>query len=137
MAPVLFLFLMFAFAKTLESKWRDAGIAVCTVRSVVGSKLAAGKGCVRGHLPKEYLSGQLTAVEIFQCFFLTTMLSFSPHTKTWLKDWHLSRSTLPGSALRCTLAKQGLHQKRSVFSSPPLLLQLQTPPLHCTKQQWV
>jgi hypothetical protein len=44
-APVLFLFLMSAFAKTLENKWRNACIKVCcTVRLVIGSKLAAGEG---------------------------------------------------------------------------------------------
>ena len=70
MAPVLFLFLMSAFAKTLESKWKIARIAACTVRSVVGSKLAASKGQVQGHSPKEYLSPQLTAVEILQCLYV-------------------------------------------------------------------
>jgi hypothetical protein len=31
MAPVLFLFLMSAFAETLEIEWKAAGINVCTV----------------------------------------------------------------------------------------------------------
>jgi hypothetical protein len=52
MAPVLFLFLMSAFAETLETKWKNAGIGVCMVRSVIGEKLLAGKGKLRGHLPK-------------------------------------------------------------------------------------
>jgi hypothetical protein len=46
MAPILFLFLMSAFTKTLESEWKNARIAACTVRSVVSSKLATGKGRV-------------------------------------------------------------------------------------------
>ena len=70
MAPVLFLFLMSGFAETLESEWKNANIGVCRVRSVVSSKLAAGKGRIRGHLPKEYLSPHLTAVEIFQCLYV-------------------------------------------------------------------
>jgi hypothetical protein len=70
MAPVLFLFLMSAFAETLEAKWRAEGIDVCTVRSVTGSELAAGKGKVRGHLPKEYLSNKLTVVKILQCLYV-------------------------------------------------------------------
>ena len=57
MAPVLFLFLMSAFAETLEVAWREAGIEVCTVRSVTGTRLTAGN-----------LARNLTAVEIFQCF---------------------------------------------------------------------
>jgi hypothetical protein len=70
MAPILFLFLMSAFDKTLESKWKNTRIAACTVRSVVGSKLVAGKGRVQGHPPKEYLSPQLTTVKILQCLYV-------------------------------------------------------------------
>ena len=53
MAPVLFLFLMSAFAETLKIEWKAAGIDVCTVRSIVRRKLALGEGKIRGHLPKE------------------------------------------------------------------------------------
>jgi len=42
MAPVLFLILMSAFAETLEVAWKEAGIDVCTVRSVTGTRLTAG-----------------------------------------------------------------------------------------------
>jgi hypothetical protein len=56
MAPVLFLFLMSAFAETLGTEWKSAGFGVCTVQSVIGEKLLAGKGKLRGHLPKDYLS---------------------------------------------------------------------------------
>ena len=44
MAPVLFLFLMSAFADTLESEWKNSGIEVCTVKSVIGTQLANGGG---------------------------------------------------------------------------------------------
>ena len=67
MALVLFLFLMLAFAETLEIEWKASGIEVCTVRSVVGRKLALGKGKIRRHLPKEFMSRALTAVDFFQC----------------------------------------------------------------------
>ena len=70
MAPVLFLFLMSAFAETLEIEWKAAGINVCTVWLVIGCKLALGKGKNRGHLPKEYMLRALTAVEIFQCLYV-------------------------------------------------------------------
>jgi hypothetical protein len=70
MAPVLFLFLMSAFAETLEAEWKRAGIEICTVRSFVGQPLTSGKGKLRGHLPKEYLSRELTAVEILQCLYV-------------------------------------------------------------------
>ena len=70
MAPVLFLFLISAFAETLEAEWKQAGIEVCTVRSFVGPSLISGKGKLRGHLPKEYLAQDLTAVEILQCLYV-------------------------------------------------------------------
>ena len=70
MAPVLFLFLMSAFAETLEAEWKRAGIGVCTVQSFVGQSLTSGKGKLRGHLPKEYLSRNLTAVKILQCLYV-------------------------------------------------------------------
>jgi hypothetical protein len=70
MAPVLFLFLMSVFLETVENEWRNENIEVCTVRSVVGLSLAAGEGQIRGHLPKEYMSRQLTALEIFQSLYI-------------------------------------------------------------------
>jgi hypothetical protein len=44
MALVLFLFLMSAFAKTLEAEWKRAGIEVCTVQSFITQSLTSGKG---------------------------------------------------------------------------------------------
>jgi hypothetical protein len=70
MAPVLFLFLMSAFAETLKIEWKAAGIDVCAVCLVVGCKLALNKGKNRGHLSKEYMSRALTTVEIFHCLYV-------------------------------------------------------------------
>ena len=70
MAPVLFLFLMSAFAETLETEWKKEQIEVCTVRSVVGPSLLSGKGKLRGHLRKEYSSSTLTGIEILQCLYV-------------------------------------------------------------------
>ena len=70
MAPVLFLFLVSAFAETLEAEWKQAGIEVCTVRSFVGPSLTSGKGKLQGHLPKEYLARDLTVVEILQYLYV-------------------------------------------------------------------
>ena len=61
---------MSAFAKTLEIEWKKAGISICTVRSVIRTELANGGGKLRGHLPKDYLSRSLTAVEILQCLYV-------------------------------------------------------------------
>jgi hypothetical protein len=70
MAPVLFLFLMSAFAETLEAKWKNAEIEFCTVRSYVGKKLKSGEGKLQGHLSKEYMARTLTDVEILQCLYV-------------------------------------------------------------------
>jgi hypothetical protein len=70
MTPVLFLFLMSAFAEPLETEWKNAGIGVFTVCLVVGQKLASGEGNLCGYLPKEYLSRGLTAVKIPQCLYV-------------------------------------------------------------------
>jgi hypothetical protein len=70
MAPVLFLFLMSAFTKTLETEWRITGIDIRNVHLVTGLDLAACKGIIRGHLPKEYLSRTLTAIYILQCLYI-------------------------------------------------------------------
>jgi hypothetical protein len=66
MAPLLFLFLMSVFAKTLETEWKNAGIGVYMVQSGIGENLLAGEAKLRGHLPKDYLSQELIAVEILQ-----------------------------------------------------------------------
>ena len=55
MAPVLFLFLMSAFAETLEVAWKEAGIDVCTVRSGTGIRLTAGKGIYEDTHPRNIL----------------------------------------------------------------------------------
>jgi hypothetical protein len=70
MDPVLFLFLVSAFAETLKAGWKCAGIEVCTVQSFIDQSLTSGKGKLRGHLTKEYLSRELSAVKILQCFYV-------------------------------------------------------------------
>ncbi len=70
MVPVLFLFLMSAFAETLELEWKNASIEVCKVKSVISLQLANGGGKLQGHLPKDYLSRSLAAVEIIQCLYI-------------------------------------------------------------------
>ncbi len=70
MAPVLFLLLMPVFAETLETEWKNAEIGVCMVQPGIGKRLSAGKGKLRGHLPKDYLSQGLMAVEILQFLYV-------------------------------------------------------------------
>ena len=70
MAPVLFLFLMSAFAEILEIEWRAAEIPTVKVRTVSERDFAAGKGAIRGHSRSQYTSKSLTAFEIVQCLYV-------------------------------------------------------------------
>jgi hypothetical protein len=68
MAPVLFLFLMTAFAETLELKWKREKIEVVTAMIAANDKI--GKGQLCSHTPKIFSSKILTAYEIFQCLYM-------------------------------------------------------------------
>ena len=70
MAPVLFLFLMTAFAETLEVVWRENDINVVTVQSMSETDFESGKGAIKSHTPAQYMSPSLTAQEIFQCLYV-------------------------------------------------------------------
>lgn len=60
MAPVLFHFLMSAFAESLGIVWKQSGINVATVRSVSASDFEPGVGVMKSHKPKQSLSLSLT-----------------------------------------------------------------------------
>ncbi len=68
MAPVLFLFLMTAFAQTLELEWKKIGIPILSVMTAGNEHLADGKIC--SHPPKMVKSKKLTTYEILQCLYV-------------------------------------------------------------------
>ncbi len=68
MAPVLFLFLMTAFAETLEIEWQKQNIKVCTVMTSGDEHI--GRGQLSSHTPKMFSSKLLTAYKIFQCLYV-------------------------------------------------------------------
>ena len=118
MAPVLFLFLMSAFAETLEVAWKEAGIDVCTVRSVTGTRLTAGN-----------LARDLTAVKIFQCLYVDDGAFISSSRDNLIQgidlihhhfarldlEMHIGRGTTP-SKMEC------------VFFPPPIFFSSMLPP---------
>ena len=65
MAPVLFLFLMTAFAKTLEIVWREQAIPILRVMTTSDYNMIKCKIC--SHTPAMFTSKTLTAYEILQC----------------------------------------------------------------------
>jgi hypothetical protein len=68
MAPVLFLFLMTAFAQTLEIEWKKLGIPVLSVMIAGDEHLADGNIC--SHTPKMSKSKKLITYEILQCLYV-------------------------------------------------------------------
>jgi hypothetical protein len=68
MAPVLFLFLMTAFAETLETVWMQQEIPILSVVTARDDNLFDGKIC--SHTPTMFNSTKLTAYEILQCLYV-------------------------------------------------------------------
>jgi hypothetical protein len=68
MAPVLFLFLMTAFAKTLKIVWREKEIPILSVMTASDDNLINGKIC--SHTPAMFMSKTLTAYKILQCLYV-------------------------------------------------------------------
>jgi hypothetical protein len=68
MAPVLFLFLMTVFAKTLEIVWKEWDIPILCVMTTANEHIAEGKIC--SHTPAMFKSKKLTAYEILQCLYV-------------------------------------------------------------------
>jgi hypothetical protein len=68
MVPVLFLFLMTAFAKTLELEWRKLDIPILSVMTATDEHIADGKIC--SHTPVMFKSKKLTVYEILQCLYV-------------------------------------------------------------------
>jgi hypothetical protein len=68
MAPVLFLFLMTAFAETLELVWKQMDILILSVMMAANENLANGKIC--SHTPAKFKSKKLAEYEILQCLYV-------------------------------------------------------------------
>jgi hypothetical protein len=68
MAPVLFLFLMTAFADILEIVWKQQKIPIVTVMTAANNNLIDGRIC--SHTPVMFTSNNLTAYEILQCLYV-------------------------------------------------------------------
>ncbi len=68
MAPVLFLFLMTAFVKTLEFVWKERDIPILRVMTIANEHIAEGK--IFSHTPAMFKSKKITAYEILQCLYV-------------------------------------------------------------------
>jgi hypothetical protein len=68
MVPILFLFLLMAFTKTLELLWKQHNIPILSVMTATGDNIINGKIC--SHSPAMFCSKKLTAFEILQCLYV-------------------------------------------------------------------
>jgi len=68
MAPMLFLFLMTAFAETLELVWKNENIPILSVMTAADEHFAEGRIC--SHTPAMVRSTKLTAYSILQCLYV-------------------------------------------------------------------
>ena len=68
MAPVLFLFLLTAFADTLAIEWKQQEIPTVTVMTAASNNLIDGQIC--SHTPAMFASKKLTVYEILQFLYI-------------------------------------------------------------------
>jgi hypothetical protein len=68
MAPVLFLFMMTAFAETLEIVWKEQDIPILSVMTTTDEHLVEGKIC--SHTPEMFRSKKLARYGILQCLYV-------------------------------------------------------------------
>ena len=68
MAPVLFLFMMNAFAESLETKWKQKELPAIKVMMHDSNNIGEGQVC--SHTPAMYESKSLTLFEIYQCLYV-------------------------------------------------------------------
>ncbi len=68
MVPILFLFLMTAFAETLKLVWKQLNIPILSVMMASYENPASEKIC--SHIPAIFKSKKLTAFKILQCLYV-------------------------------------------------------------------
>ncbi len=95
---------------------------------MVGSKLAAGKGQVQGHSPKEYLSPQLTAVEILQCLYVNNSAFIFSSCEDMARGLALIHKHFARFGLEMHIGQAGAQSKTEcVFFPPPRFFNLKLP----------
>ena len=126
MAPVLFLFLMTAFANTLEIVWKQQNIPIVTVMTAADNHLADGQLC--SHTPAMFASKKLTAYEILQCLYVDDG-AFPFSTREYLiNGMNLIYHHFGQFGLERHIG-QGTSESKTecVFFSPPILPPLPSP----------
>jgi hypothetical protein len=117
MAPVLFLFLMTAFAQTLELEWKKIDIPILSVMTAGDEHLADGKIC--SHTPKMVKSKKLTTYEILECLYVNDGAFPFDTREDMQRGMERSTTTLRDLDWKCTL-DAARRSRRPNASFPPL-----------------
>ncbi len=122
MAPVLFIFLMTAFAETLELEWKHETFKVITVMTAADDQIQNGQHC--SHTPKMFNSAFLSAYEIFKCLYMDNS-SFPFNTQDSLsKGMNLVFKHFAHFGLEMHIGRNGGESKTEcVFFPPPQFFQ--------------
>ncbi|KAL7527574.1 hypothetical protein ACHAXR_002020, partial [Thalassiosira sp. AJA248-18] len=120
MAPVLFLFLMTAFAEVLEIVWKENNVEVVTVDSVSQADFDSGIGAIKSHTPSQYKCKNLTAFEIFQCLYVDDGAFPFVSRANMTKGLELVYHTFGRFGLEMHIGREGVSSKTEcVFFPPP------------------
>jgi hypothetical protein len=117
MAPVLFLFLMTAFAETLEIVWKQQEIPVISVMMATGDNMIDGRIC--SHTLTVFKSKNLTAYEILQCLHVDDGAFLFGTRDDLQKGMNLIYTTLAGLEWKCTSDEEHRCHKLNASSSLP------------------
>jgi hypothetical protein len=117
MAPVLFLFLMTAFAETLEMEWKRENPKVVTVMTASDDLIEHGQLC--SHTPKIICSMFLSPYKIFQCLYVDDG-TFPFDTRDSLsKGMNLVFKHFTRFGLEMHIGRNGGESKTECVSYPP------------------
>jgi hypothetical protein len=122
MALVLFVFLMTAFAETLELKWKREKIEVVTVMTAADDQIREGQLC--SHTPKMFCSKIFSAEEIFQCLYVDDGAFPFDTRKSLLQGMNLVHKHFARFGLEMHIGRNGGKSKMEcVFFPPPQFFQ--------------
>ena len=118
MAPVLFPFLMTAFAETLEIEWRKQNIKECTVMTLGDEHI--GHGQLSSHTPKMFSSKLLMVYSSFQCLYVDNGAFPFDSRKSLTKGMNLVFHHFAKFDLKMHIGRNGGESKTEfVFFPPP------------------
>jgi hypothetical protein len=135
MAPALFLFLMTAFAETLELKLKCEKIEVVIVITAADDQIQEGQLC--SHTPKMFRSKILSAYKIFHCLYVDDDAFPFDTRGSLLQGMTLVYRHFARFGLEMQIGRNGSQSKMECvfFPSPQFFQQSQLPAIGDNQQQ--